>query len=134
MSWDVMIMNFAEPVEAMEAMSDDSKMVPLGTIEEVHALVLKHFPGTDWSDPSWGQFESPFGSIEFNIGEDDPASSIMLHIRASDEILTPILALCEEQDFQALDCSTGEFLDQAEDPTAGLNAWRSYRDKIAGDE
>ena len=67
MSWDVIVMKFSEPSTSMDAISDDEESCPLGTISHVHATVSEHFPGTDWNDPAWGIFNSPFGSIEFNL-------------------------------------------------------------------
>jgi len=58
---------------------------------------------------------------------------MMLHVRASNELAQPIVALCREEGWTALDCSTGEFLETAEDPTAGLNGWRAYRDRVIGE-
>ncbi|MFN3166617.1 MAG: hypothetical protein ACE37H_06085 [Phycisphaeraceae bacterium] len=134
MSWDISIVRFAKVYESIEEIPDDAEPQSLGSIVEIHNKVLKHFPGTDWSDPAWGMFESPFGSIEFNLGDDDPADSMMLHIRASNEIVAPILALCKDGAYQAIDCSSGALLDQADNPTKGLEAWRAYRDQIVEDD
>ncbi|MEW4489727.1 hypothetical protein AB1L42_16720 [Thalassoglobus sp. JC818] len=133
MSWDVSILKFSQPCAAVEDIPDDEAPLPLGTHQHVHGAVTKHFPGTDWSDPAWGIFDSRFGSVEFNLGKDDPATSLMLHVRASNEIVTPIVALCLEEGWNALDCSTGELLESAEEPTAGLEGWRTYRDRVIDD-
>lgn len=133
MSWDVSILKFSQPYAAVEEIPDDETPLPLGSQQHVHSAVTKHFPGTNWSDAAWGIFDSPFGSIEFNLGKDDPASSMMLHVRASNEIVAPIIRLCLEEGWNALDCSTGELLEAADDPTAGLEGWRAYRDRVIGE-
>jgi hypothetical protein len=133
MSWDVSIMKLSKPYASVEEIPDDESPQSLGTQEHVHTAVTRHFPGTDWNDVAWGMFDSPLGSIEFNLGKDDPASSMMLHVRASNEIVQPIIDLCREEGWTAFDCSTGEFLEAPESPTAGLNRWRAYRDRVVGE-
>ncbi|WP_166832125.1 hypothetical protein [Thalassoroseus pseudoceratinae] len=133
MSWDVSVMKFSQPYASVEDIPDDETTSPIGTLSHVHAAVTRHFPGTDWNNAAWGIFDSPLGSIEFNLGKDDPATSMMLHVRASNEIVQPIVALCREEGWTALDCSTGEFLESTEDPTAGIDGWREYRDRAIGE-
>jgi hypothetical protein len=87
MSWDVSIMRFGTVYASIEEIDDDEQGLLLGSPAQVHDVVRKHFPGTDWSDAAWGMFDCPFGSVEFNRGEDDPATGMMLHVRASDEIV-----------------------------------------------
>lgn len=123
-------MKFSKQYTAVEDIPDDETQLSLGEQEYLHIIVTKYFPGTDWSDPVWGIFDSPFGSIEFNLGKDDPIIDMMLHVRASNEIIVPIVALCLEEGWNALDCSTGELLESAEDPTTGLESWRAFRDRV----
>lgn len=130
MSWDVTIMKFGQSYGSVEEIPDDATPLPLGSTADVHAFVTKFFPGTDWSDAAWGIFDSPFGSIEFNLGKDDPAESMMLHVRASNEIVAPIVAMCREYGWNALDCSTGELLEKSENPAEGIEVWRAFRDKV----
>jgi len=134
MSWDVMIMKFDQSYGSVGEIPDDATPLPLGSKTDVHGSVTKFFPGTDWSDASWGIFESTFGSIEFNLGEDDPADSMMLHVRASNEVVPPIIAMCRENGWNALDSSTGEMLESSENPTEGIEGWRAFRDQVLGSE
>lgn len=134
MSWDVSIMRFSRSYDAVEDIAEDERCLVLGAREEVHRAVLASFPGTDWSDPAWGRWESEFGSIEFNLGGDDPAESMMLHVRAGEQVVAGIVSLCKQNQWQAIDCSMGDFLEKRDDPTLGLNAWREYRDRAIGDQ
>lgn len=134
MSWDVSIFRFARQYASVEEIPEDETPLPLAPREEVHRAVTEFFPGTNWKDPAWGQFDSTFGSVEFNIGKEDPVGSFMLHVRASNEIVAPILAMCRAQNWLALDLSTGEFLNASVDPTAGLEGWRAFRNRaLKGD-
>ncbi len=57
----------------------------------------------------------------------------MMHIRASDAVVPKIVAMCHAERWQALDCSTGAFLEKANDPAAGLEQWTAYRNQVVGD-
>ncbi|VWC72923.1 hypothetical protein [Burkholderia lata] len=132
MSWDVSLYKFTRRYKTTEEIAHDEQPLSLGSLSEVHAAVSEVFLGTDWSDPAWGIYDSEFGSIEFNVGKDDPVKSLGLHVRASDAVVVGILNLCERIRCQAIDLTDGSFLDQSELPAAGLGKWREYRDQIIG--
>jgi hypothetical protein len=46
------------------------------------------------------------------------------------ELVVGLLALCISNDWQSLDCSTGQFLEKSFDPAAGLRGWRDYVNQI----
>lgn len=130
MSWDIVIINFSKNYKAMDEIPENEQPLDLGTRSFIHQTVLEFFPNTNWSDSSWGIFDSEFGSIGFNIGPDDPISDMMLHVRASNEIVIPIILMCKKHSWSAIDCGSGDFLEQLEDPTLGLERWRSYLSQI----
>jgi hypothetical protein len=132
MSWDVSIQRFSRRYSSIEEIPEDEACLPLGTRAEVQGVISSAFPGTDWTDPAWGIYDSPAGSIEFNMGNDDPNTGFMLHVRASEVVVPIIVNLCISNRWQAIDCSSGGFLEQSSDPASGLNAWAEYRDKIVG--
>lgn len=133
MSWDVTVQRFSREYAAIEDIPETERCLPLGSRAEIHVAISRHFPATDWSDPAWGIFDSPAGSIEFNVGRDEPNGGFMMHIRASAAIVPSIVAMCAAERWQALDCSTGAFLERAEDPSAGLEQWVAYRNQVVGD-
>jgi hypothetical protein len=130
MSWDVDIVKFSQTYKNIEAVPDDEQPLPLGSFEEVQQSISRFFPNTDWTDPTWGIFNSKFGSIEFSLEEEDPSTSIRLHVRASNEIVIPIVQLCIHSNWSALDCSNGTFLEQSNDPTEGLEQWGNYLSQV----
>ena len=130
MSWDVSIHKFSRQYTDISEIPKDEKPLPLGSLAYVHEQVLNHFPGTDWSDQAWGVWSSNVGSIEFNLGREDPADGLMLHVRASQEVVPAIVNLCCSCGWQGIDCSSGDFIEQSEKPESGLSAWRKYRDQI----
>lgn len=122
MSWDVSLYEFTQRYRTVEEIPGDEQPRLLGSLSEVHATVSAVFPGTDWGDAVWGIYEGEYGSIEFNVGEEDPVQSLGLHVRASDAIVGGILQLCGRMGCQAIDPSTGTFLDQSAHPSAGLES------------
>ena len=129
-SWDVSIMKFARPVKSLDELTDDDRPVSLGARADVHAAVSAVFGGTDWSDPAWGRWESAHGSIEFNVGSNDPLESMMMHVRAEPAVVPLILDLCEANRWQAIDISEGEIMTRDGEPEKGIEAWRSFRDHV----
>jgi len=130
MSWDVSIMRFSRQYKSLDDIPSDESPAHLGPRTAVHQAVCAAFPGTDWSDPGWGTWESEFGSIEFNLGNDEPARSMMLHVRAGEQVIPGIVGLCAQNGWQAIDCSVGGLLARRENPAEGLTAWRAYRDRM----
>ena len=102
----------------------------LGSRSAIHEAVSTVFPGTDWTDPPWGIWETLSGSIEFNLGSAEPAHGLMLHVRAGDEVVPLIVQLRLQNSWQGLDCSTGEFIEQSIDPTSGQARWSHFRDQV----
>jgi hypothetical protein len=129
MSWDIAIVKFARIYRTLDEMPRDEPGQSLGPREDVHRAVLAVFPGTNWSDPGWGQWASEFGSIEFNLGEED-ITSLMLHVRAGDEVVPGIVELCRNNGWQGIDAGAGDIIDQMEHPVASVAAWKSYRNQM----
>jgi len=132
LSWDVFLHKFTRLYRTVGEIPDDEQPLPLGSLSEVQAAISAIFPGTDWSDPVWGIYDSKLGSIEFNVGRDDPVQSLGLHVRASDTIVGGILHLCERMGCQAIASTDSTFLDPSEHPASGLEKWRKYRDQVIG--
>lgn len=132
MSWDVSLYKFSRTYASLEDIPNDEQPLSLGTREEVQHAISSVFVNTDWSDPVCGIFDSPIGSIEFNIGKNDPIQSLGLHVRASEEIVGAILKLCSTQHWQAIDLTNGSLLDQSRSPEEGLKQWQRYRDQVVG--
>jgi hypothetical protein len=132
MSWDISIFKFSRPYDDVGQIHESPR--PLGARSDVHRAVLDIFPGTDWSDPAWRIWRCERGSIEFNLGNHEPADSMMLHVRAGEEVVPGIVALCLTNGWQGFDCSSGEFIECIDHPEEGLRAWQAYRDRVIGDQ
>jgi len=133
MSWDVSVQRFTREYELVSDIPDSERCVVLGSSAEVRAAISRFFSTVDWSDVTRGVFDSEDGSIEFNMGTNEPNTGFMMHVRASDKLIPTIVAMCKTARWQALDCSDGEFLEQSSEPSAGLKNWAAYRDGVIGD-
>lgn len=102
---------------------------PLGSTSDVRDVLLRTHPGLDLTDPTWAILEDAEYSIEFSIGKDEPCTTVMLHVRGSDNAIQPIRSVCNATGWGAFDCSDGELIDFGGDPARGLRAWRAYRER-----
>jgi hypothetical protein len=130
MSWDVSLYKFTRRYKTLEDIPADAQPLALGSLQELQAAVSSVFLATNWNDPHWGVFDAEFGSIEFNVGKDDPVLSLALHVRAGEAVVGGILQLCERMGCQAIDLTDSSFLDQSEHPEASLRQWQKYRDHV----
>ena len=107
---------------------DDFQPAPLGLRKNVIDRILKIIPNADFSDPTWGNYESDEFSIEFNMGGAEICEGFMLHVRGGGNAPLLIDFLLKEMDLRAFDCSTGDFfkLDEAK---VAYQDWQEFRDK-----
>jgi hypothetical protein len=134
MSWDVMIFNLGGKTPPTLDEFEESDCLPLGPAAEVRERLSALLAKLDWSDPTWGVFEGNGFSIEFNVGEDDPISNMMLHVRGRGDAIAAITRFAKPLGWSALDCSTSEFLDLDNPSQAGWEGFQAYRDKIIEEE
>lgn len=132
MSWDVLLHAAHEPPPPVAEMPDDWQGDLLGTLEEVRAKIDASISGVDWSDPSWGIYNGDGYSFEFNIGDEEPCDSVMVHVRGGGEALSPLLSLGSRWGWYLLDTSQGEWLHHCESPDAGWQGFQEYRNRVLG--
>lgn len=132
MSWDVVIVDSGGKTAACPLTDlEDDDFRPLGPADEVRHKLSSILAGIDWSDPTSGIFEGDGFSIEFNVGEDDPIQSIMLHVRGAGDAIAAIMSFVRPSGWSAMDCSTGEFLDPNNPSPEGWEGFQAHRDKIS---
>jgi hypothetical protein len=126
-------MRFSREYAAIEDIPEEETPLPLGFRSQVQAAISQIFQDTDWSDPAWGMYYSPLGSVEFNLGESEMTDGFMLHVRATERVVALIVDLCQANHWQALDCGSGDFLESSSDPAAWLKAWTAFRTRVIDD-
>ncbi len=134
MGWDIHVYRFRNEYQCLADVPDDEECTPLGSSVEVRAAIDRHFPAISWSDPKWGVVDTDFGSVEFQVGEEEPNCGFVMHIRASEKVVPIIVAMCMAERWQALDANQGTFLEKSAQPAAGLRAWSAYRAQVVGEQ
>ena len=139
MSWDVLvwsvpsdIVTLDELTQRIDKLGQDSVFGRLGSLHEIVETIQAALPDADFSDRSWGRLRGDGFSIEFNVGDDDPVVSIMLHIRGGGELLPVLRTLCEQTGWRLFDISESRFMDFGRDAVRGWQRWQAYRDQVVG--
>lgn len=133
MSWDVLLLRLAKDVRAINDLPDDFAAESLGSPAEVAATLKALFPAIDLTDPTWAVLIDDDYSIEFSIGDANPCTSLMLHVRGTESVIKLIRSLCERTAWRAFDTTDGKLLDFSKDPAKGLREWIAYRAQVAPD-
>jgi hypothetical protein len=131
-SWDLLVMA-APPGVRMEDTKEEQ--LRLGTRDEVVAAVRAALPHAQL-DGRYLRVEGDTYAIELNLGEDDVVDGLGVRAQGDEATVEILQRLCEQTGWRALDYSTGEFLDEQDDPTASLRGWRELAqldvDGVAG--
>jgi hypothetical protein len=122
----------APPGVPMEALSEENTP-PLGTRDDVLAAIGSALPEADLSSDPYVRIEGETFTVELWLGEDEPVGHLGIRAQGGDEIVEVLARLCAHTGWRALDYSTGDFLDKADDPAAGLRGWRAFRDRVIDD-
>ena len=121
MSWSVTVMRFSKPLRRVQE-AHGVPQLPLGAHADVQSAVSAVFPGTDWSDPGWGVWKADSGTVEFELGREDPSEGMRILVRAQPEVMDRIARLLRGNGWQGFDSPMGEFVDVRADATSGLEA------------
>jgi hypothetical protein len=130
MSWDIAVMDLPLGAATVSDIAADFEPELLGDRTALISKILEVAPTTDFSDPTWGELNTPQFTIEFNMGQSDHVSGFMLHVRGGDLVIAFIADLLAHLGLRAIDCSNGEFFEPAAS-AEGLTAWRAFRDQAA---
>src|SRR5262249_14344261 len=136
MSWDVVILKFNSPrPDITEIWYEVLHLaVSMGETETVRAKITSSLPDVDWSLPDWGVLRANGCSIEFDYGArgGPMIDYFVLHVHGSGDPFLTICKMCRENEWYALDCSTGDFIDLEQPSRSGWQGFKGYRDKVIG--
>ncbi len=138
MSWDIFVIaSERPPTPATELPDEESDSAeegqPLGTCETVRRKLSVIAPKIDWSDPAWGVLLQDDYSIEFNMGEADPCTSMMLHVRGSakgDELFELLRKIFEVKGWYGYDTTQSQWFHLGADPAKGFSEFTTFRDRV----
>jgi hypothetical protein len=127
MSWDVLLLK-----NKIDLLDTNAEPEPIGEREGIIEAIRQFQPDIDFTDKSWAIYFEGETSIELNIGNEHIIKSIMLHIRGSGDPHDFIALLCNHFNWNAIDCSTGNYMDFENLSKDSWERWQKYRDKILG--
>jgi hypothetical protein len=128
MSWDISVADFGS-YASIDELPEDFRLPSLGPRASIVEKMLEVVPRANFSDPTWGLIDTEDGSIEVNIGREDPIDGFMLHVRGGPRTLDVVLGLLHALDLRGIDCQSGEFLDP-DQARKSFDRWRGYRDQV----
>lgn len=130
MSWDIFIQEIPTAAQSARDIPDDFRPRPLGSRAQVLRRIQEVVPTADFSDPSWGKFDGPGFSVEFNVGEADEIECVALHVRGGDMAAGFVADLLARCGWRALDTAAESGFFDSGSAVESLRRWRAYRDQI----
>ncbi|WP_220466947.1 hypothetical protein, partial [Cellulophaga baltica] len=124
-SWDVILIK-----EQFDTNDKDYEPISLGIRDNIINELCILLPELDYSVKDWGILNGDGFSIEFNTGKEEKVDSIMLHIRGGGNPHYIIGMIMKKMEWEALDCSTGEFVDLKNINAESWTKFQTWRDKI----
>ena len=90
---------------------DDFEPKSIGLRSELIASILEVVPAADFSDPAWGAFDAADHSVEFNMGDEEQAQCVTLHVRGGEAAVATVKRILKQLGRRALDSEseTGAF-------------------------
>ena len=132
MSWDVSILAGPDPPNLEKGSGWEPP--PMGTPEEVRRLISAGLNDeVAWWDDGWGQYGGDGFTFELDTGEDNPVTSVTVHVRGGGNPLPALFQIASPHGWYLLDWSTGDLLN-AETPCSSWEAWQDYAARIRGAE
>ena len=130
MSWDIFVQDIPTAARRVEDIPDAFAPRPLGSRAEVLHRIQEAVPEADFSDPSWGIFEGPGFSVEFNIGDADVVESFAMHVRGSDAAAGFVADLLMQCGWRAFDAGSETGIFEPATALESLQQWRAYRNQV----
>lgn len=114
----------------IQNLPNDFKPDSLGDADRLRTELSAYFGGVCWDDPAWGILEGDGFSFEFNFTKSGQVDTFTLHVRGGGNAVAPIVAMCRHFGWQALDYSTGEFMDLDSPSLESWQRFQEYRDRV----
>ena len=130
MSWDVVMVRTKTNGEALKDIAGEN-IVPFTQTEIAEAVknaAAALGAAYDCADLSYQHLGCGGWSIEFNVGGETEAESVMLHVRGAEEPKEAFALISSALNARLVDCGTGEFITQG--GAGSFERRKKYRDGI----
>lgn len=116
MTWDVYAVKAPPGARRLEDLADAYGSRPVGTVEEVVALIREGAPHADASDPTWLVVEGADHSFDVSLGKGVQVRDVTFYIRHGEGSVPLVLDLSRRLSVRAFDTETGEMLTPSSTP------------------
>jgi len=130
MSWDIFVQDIPPTAQNVDDIPQDFAPQPLGLRADILRRIQAVVPDADFSDPSWGTFEGPGFSVEFNIGNESTVDGLALHIRGGDTAAGFVADFLLQCGWRAFDPASESGIFDPATALQSLQRWREYRDHV----
>ena len=122
MSWDIFIQRLPKKITSINDIPDDFEPPALGAKAKVMKSIRTVFRDLPFGEDGYVSLEVQGGSIEIDIGPDDPVYCVMLAVRGEEAVVGPVAAVVDSLGGQAIDVSSPTGLFDAETAARSLAA------------
>ncbi len=130
MSWDIFVQDIPPNAHSVDEIPPDFVPQRLGLRPEILRRIQEVVPTADFSDPSWGTFDGPDFSVEFNIGDDGDVGGFAMHVRGGDAAAGFVAELLSRCGWRAFDPASESGIFEPARALESLTRWRDYRDRV----
>ncbi|SRR6266550_532973 len=131
MSWDIFVQDLPPDIRAAADIPDTFRPAAICKRSDLIRRIRAFAPAASFSDPSWGTFDAPTFSIEFNLGSDELVDSFALHVRGDETAAAFVSDLLTHLGYRALDAqSESGLFEPGRVAEASMRRWREYRDRV----
>ena len=128
MSWDVFVFNSKQKIETVEDL-DESLLVDIGTWQEFKRLIENQFSNAVF-DGNWCTIGGKDFSLETSLGPpDEKVDNTIFHLHGN-EAIYPLMALCQNNNWQAFDNSLEDMLNLDKPEQNGYSKFAAYLAQI----
>ena len=133
MSWDIFVQDIPTNARTLSDIPAAFSPSPLCERAVLIRRIQELVPAADFADPTWGCFDTPSFSVEFNLGEDELIRSFALHVRGDESAAAFVSELLSHLGFRAFDpLSSSGLFEPGSVAEASVRRWREYRDHVVG--
>lgn len=130
MSWDIFVQDIPPTAQRVDGIPSDFDPQPLGQRRAILRRIQEVVPAADFSDPSWGTFDGPDFSVEFNMGDDGNVDGFAMHVRGGDLAAGFVADLLGRCGWRAFDPASASGIFDPAASIESLQRWRRYRDHV----
>jgi hypothetical protein len=130
MSWDIFVQDILASVMSVAEMPDGFEPRSLGKRADIIARIRAVVPIADFTQEACGRIEGPGFSIEVAMGDLEDVQGFAFHVYGGDLGAHAVANVLQELGFRAFDPSSPSGIFEPEIAAAGLDRWRTYRDKM----